>query len=74
MIGAAWVAALGSDMAVTDKHSHLIDGALDVVASFAGGMRCIVLTRLGLHQGGRPTFERTILFAESPTSHLDRFE
>lgn len=40
MIGAAWVPALGSDLAViTDIDPHVIDGALDVIASFARGMR-----------------------------------
>lgn len=59
---------------ITDSDPHVIDGALDVVASFAPGMRCIVLTSPGLGQGGRPAFERTLFFAESVTSHLDRFE
>lgn len=68
-------AALGSDMAViTDSDPHVIDGALDVVASFAPGMRCIVLTSASLRQGERPAFERTLFFAESLPSHLGRFK
>lgn len=55
---------------ITDVDSHVIDGALDVVASFTPGMRCIVLPSPGLHQGGRPAFERPLCFAESLTSHL----
>ncbi|WP_156947390.1 hypothetical protein [Bradyrhizobium sp. WSM3983] len=59
---------------ITHSGSHVIDGALDIVASFARGMRCIVLTSPGLRQGVRPAFERTLFFAERLTSHLDRFE
>lgn len=48
MIGAGWVLPLDSDMAlITDSDPHVIDGALDVVASVAPGIRCIVLTSPG---------------------------
>lgn len=65
---------LGSDMAViTDSDFYLIDGALDVLSSFAP-KRCVVLTSTSLRQGGRPAFELTLFFAERPTSHLGGFE
>lgn len=67
--------ALASYMAlIADSDAHVIDGALDVIASFGRGMRCIVLTSPGLREGGRSAFERTLFFAGSPASHLDRFE
>lgn len=50
-------AALGSGMAaITDSGSYVIDGALDVVASFAGAMRCIFLPApVSIKEDDRPS-------------------